>query len=296
MARSMTAYASETHVFESDFGKIELSAELKTLNSKHLDLQLRSPRLYFPFDKKLGELVRNYFSRGRVELSINRRALEGSFQEISVNLEQARKWHEAFEKLQNEGLFDGSIGLRELLQFPDWLQSKESTQHLDEEWSFLEELAQKVLEKASAEREAEGLAMKEAMKRHIQDFTKVYQEICDQKDELLKAYRERVRERVQTLLHEEKIQPERLEQEISLWIARSDFQEEVDRIDHHRTNLEDYLEKEGSIGRRIEFVIQELQREVNTLGSKCPDAKLTPHIVELKTFVERMREQVQNIE
>src|SRR5690606_2557238 len=114
--------------------------------------------------------------------------------------------------------------------------------------------------------------------------------------ELLRLYHERWKEKVQQLQSDQAFDGQRLEQEVALWVAKSDFTEEVDRIRHHLKSFDDILNKGGECGRRLEFLIQELHREVNTLGSKCPEVSYTSSVVELKSLLERMREQSLNVE
>jgi len=291
----MTAYASQVESFQGSSGEIEISLEIKTVNSKFLDLQIRSPRIYNSLDQRIAKLIRSRLSRGRVDVFINRSVNEGRALEVNVNLEQARALREAYQKVLDDNQMLSAVQLSELLQMPDWLHTKEVRVDADEEYEHLQKLLHNTLDQIIFVREQEGEAMLEAISKHRQEFEKIYLQIAHQSSKLIKDLRDRLRQRVIELSGDNNLDPQRLEQEVVFWVARSDFQEEVDRINHHLKTFDSILEKGGELGRRIEFLLQEMHRELNTLGSKCVDPRQTSNIIELKALVERIREQIQNI-
>lgn len=296
MFLSMTGFGTSQGHFSLKRGKIELSVEIKTVNSKYLDLNVRLPRPYSAFDADIGALVRMHLKRGRVDLNINVRTLEGADREWQVNTAQADAVRKALQSVQSTLQLKGDVTLSDLMNFPEWLQSSDVPIDKATEWPAIETVVTDALSKVTGVRVEEGRSLYAAIYEHRRRFEEAFDSIRKQHDKFVDILRDRLRERVLTLHGKEGIDSIRLEQEITLWTAKSDVKEEVDRLNHH-LNTFDQLMKEGrEVGRKLEFVIQEMQREVNTLGTKCPDAKLMPVIIELKTCVERIKEQIQNVE
>lgn len=292
----MTGYGIAQKQVLSKRGKLEFSVEVRTVNSKFLDLNLRSSRSYVVFDSMVSEKIRQRLKRGRVDFTLNARVLEGADREISANIPQARAVKAALEEVQKNLNLSGSVQLSDLLEFPEWIQSKDASVDQTEEWPLLETVVDEALSQCIASRRKEGEKLHSFIKKQKDDFTVGYQRIRSQADQFLKDLRLRAKERIQSLFDTQGFEPQRLEQEVALWTARSDVQEELDRLQHHLQTFDQMMTSDQEIGRRLEFVLQEIHREVNTLGTKCPDAKLTPVIIEMKTCLERIREQIQNVE
>jgi uncharacterized protein (TIGR00255 family) len=296
MLLSMTGYGSAAGILrEADF-ELELSVEIKTLNSKYLDLQCRLPRVYNSLERDLGLIIREKLKRGRVEVSVYRRVLQGPVQELAVNVQQARALAEAFKRVEMAVEIPTALTLADLLSQPDWLQSKEPEIHRETEWKLLQDLAQKALEAVSESREQEGRSLHRILYDHRVQFEKVFQELAQANEQLVPTLRERWSKRLKEIAPDVRVDANRLEQELVLWVSRADYQEEIDRIRHHLEVFDKIMAQSGEAGRRFEFLLQELHREVNTLGSKCDQKALTAKVVELKSYLEKMKEQVQNVE
>jgi len=296
MLVSMTGFGSSTQSFRTSRGLLEITAELKTVNSKFLDVSIRSPRPYIPFDPEVAKLVRAKLKRGRVDVAISMRVLEGTAKQIAVNLPAAKALAEAFQKVNQALHLNENIRLADLLELPEWIETREADFDREEEWKVVKKTVELAVQQVIDSRSREGKALQAAIDEHQSRFEEIFEKISAEHPQLLEDLRGRVRERIQALYGNEGFDPQRLEQEIVLWVTRSDFQEEIDRIRHHLQTLRSIIQSQGEVGRKLEFLVQELHREVNTLGSKCPDAATTPLIIELKTCIERIREQIQNIE
>jgi uncharacterized protein (TIGR00255 family) len=296
MFYSMTGFGSASKVFKGSRGEIEITAEIKTVNSKYLDISPRSPRAYVSFDADIARWVRMHLKRGRVDISLSMRILEGIAEEIKVNIEQVKVLSTAFEEVRNKLNLESPITLNDLLKFPDWIASKEVQVNKEEEWEFVKKVLELAMKQVLSSREKEGKALEEIIESQRDKFGEILEKIARMHESLLKNLRERTKDRVKNLHGMDGFDPHRLEQEVVLWISRADFQEELDRIRHHLETFDKLTESDGEVGRKLEFLVQELHREVNTLGSKCPDASVTPLIIELKSCIERIREQIQNIE
>lgn len=292
----MTGFGSASKSFKGKRGEIEIGVEVRTVNSKYLDISVRSPRAYVGFDSEISRLIRSHLRRGRVDVSVSMRILQGLAEEITVNHEQAQVLYKALDSVRKELKLSETLNLGDLLKFPDWIASREVPVDKEEEWGFLKKVLESAVKQVQLAREKEGRALEEVIESQRDRFGEILEQIGRSHESLLKNLRERTKDRVKNLHGMDGFDPHRLEQEVVLWISRADFQEELDRIRHHLETFDKLTETEGEVGRKLEFLVQELHREVNTLGSKCPDAAVTPQIIELKTCIERIREQIQNIE
>jgi len=292
----MTGYGISQATAITKRGKLEFSVEVRTVNSKFLDLNLRSPRPYVVFDSAISEKIRERFKRGRIDFTLNARVLEGPEREIIVNLAQAQAVKVALEEVQQKLQLSDPVQLANLLEFPEWIQSRDASINQAEEWPHLEKTIQEALEQCTKTRRAEGAKLHSFIQTQRKDFGVGYEKVRLQEDHLLRDLRTRAKERVLALFDSQGFDPHRLEQEIALWTARSDVKEELDRLQHHLQTFDQMMGLDQEVGRRLEFILQEIHREVNTLGTKCPDPKLTPVIIEMKTCLERIREQIQNVE
>ncbi len=292
----MTGFGSSTQVFHGSRGSLEISIDIKTVNSKFVDISIRSPRCYMDFDPEIQKFIRERLKRGRVDVNVNLKMLKGQAREISVNMEQAQVLMSSYKKVAEELKMTAPITLSDLLKFPDWINTEDASIDVEEEWNFVKRCLEVSLSEVISSRLQEGRALDQVIRDHRARFGEIFLKITERHDGLQDQLKSRIRERVKQIHGAEGFDPQRLEQEIVLWVARSDFQEELDRIAQHLKTYDELLSNGGELGRKLEFLVQELHREVNTLGSKCPDATVTPLIIELKTHLERIREQIQNIE
>lgn len=292
----MTGYGLASEVVPCARGKLEISIEMKTVNSKFLDIHLRSPRPYVVFDSDISKLIRHYLKRGRVDVGVNVEVLEGRERDIYVNHTQASALYDGLEKVRKTLQIQSPITISDLLNQPDWLQKHDVEIDQKEEWSVLVPLLKRALEMLVKSRLAEGESLKVSIQNHRKTFEASFEKIRSRHDEMLSIVKQKAKDRVQQLFQGQSFDPVRLEQELVFWVSRSDFQEEIDRIVHHLQTFDSVMSAGVEVGRKLEFVLQELHREVNTLGTKCPDAASLPLIVDLKSCLERMREQIQNVE
>lgn len=293
---SMTGYGVHSQTLRSKRATLEVSVEIRTVNSKFLDIAVRSPKAYMVFDVEVNRLVRTYFKRGRVDVHISRRVLEGVSREVSMNLDEASQILEGFRKVKRQLKLGDEVAFSDLMAVKDWIETHDAPINTQVEWGLLKKIIGRALEKVAHDRSQEGKAIERVIREHRREFEKVFEKVASKNDEVLERSRIRLKDKIRDFLGNQGFDPHRLEQEVSLLVARSDFQEEVDRIRHHLETFDRLMAEEGEQGRKLEFLVQELHREVNTLGSKCGDPSLTPLIIQLKTNIERIREQLQNSE
>jgi uncharacterized protein (TIGR00255 family) len=285
MIRSMTAYASA----ETTGPAGTLSCELRTVNHRYLELSPRLPDDLRAFESQLRERVAAKLSRGKLDLTVRRsdsrseslqinHALLARLSEISLDID-AR-----FPKMR--------IEFTELLRFPGVMQQAEMDPEAQQATLF--DVLDRALDALTATREREGEKLAAILRERLDAIENVVSEVRRWMPEIRTALRTRLETRLADL--KQPVEPGRLEQELVLQITRTDVDEELDRLSTHIGETRRVLGLKEPVGRRLDFLMQEFNREANTLGSKSVDARSTNAAVELKVLIEQMREQVQNIE
>lgn len=287
MTSSMTAFGSSKKL--SDSGTYY--CELRSVNHRYLDINFRLPEELRPFETKFKELIGKELHRGRVDCSIKRDDNEGALEaELDANVVQnLLKMAEQVSSLSSDVK---PLNTSDILRWPGVLKAPEAdTSKLKEDTDVL---LRSALEQMKDARNNEGIKLKELISKRVNEMNAITQAIQERLPELQKQYRQRLDEKLESV--RENMDESRVEQEMVLFLNKSDVMEELDRLLVHFDEVKKTLNSDKPQGRRLDFLMQELNREVNTLGSKSQDALLTQQSVELKVLIEQMREQVQNIE
>ena len=286
MIRSMTAYASA----ESDGSSGAFSCELRTVNHRYLELSPRLPDELRSLESALRERIAAKLSRGKVDVTVR---LNADVQRESLQVNDA-----LLQQLSslNHGLvarFPGmQVQFTELLRFPGVLQRESLDPEAQQAALF--EVLDRALDALTATREREGIKLAQILRERLDAIERIVLQVREWMPEIRTALRARLEARLADLRLP--ADPGRLEQELVLQITRSDVDEELDRLATHIAETRRVLGLQDPVGRRLDFLMQEFNREANTLGSKSVDARSTNAAVELKVLIEQMREQVQNIE
>jgi uncharacterized protein (TIGR00255 family) len=292
--RSMTGYGAA----EQDLPLGRVAVEVRSLNHKYLDISLKLPRGFLLLEPKIRELVKKEVARGRVDL-IMRIDPSGSVLphyrlEADTRLaeEYIRVLDEIKERfgLKGEVTLDQIAAVREIVSF---LEVKEDTELYWQEISSVTEQALRALDDS---RRQEGKALQADLLARLGEARGLIAEIRERAPAVVAAYRERLRERVRAILEGSDFDERRFQQEVAYVAERSDISEEVVRMESHLSQFASKLAEEGPAGRGLDFILQEMNREVNTIGAKATDVDIAQRVIALKGELERMREQVQNIE
>ncbi|MGB3269523.1 MAG: YicC/YloC family endoribonuclease [Rhodanobacter sp.] len=286
MIRSMTAYASA----ETTGPTGTLSCELRTVNHRYLELSPRLPDDLRAFEPQLRERVAAKLSRGKLDLTV-RRSGDGRGDSLQVNGALLARLSEL--NLDMAALFPGlQVQFTELLRFPGVMQQAEVDPEAQQAALF--DVLDRALDALTATREREGEKLGAILHERLDGIERVVAEVRGWMPEIRAALRTRLETRLADL--KQPVEPGRLEQELVLQVTRADVDEELDRLSTHIAETRRVLRLAEPVGRRLDFLMQEFNREANTLGSKSVDARSTNAAVELKVLIEQMREQVQNIE
>jgi uncharacterized protein (TIGR00255 family) len=287
MIRSMTAYASA----ESAGPSGTLTCELRTVNHRYLEISPRLPEDLRSFESALRERIAARLSRGKVDLTVRLRTEQGSADGLRINGAMLSRLSEL--ALDLEQRFPRmNIEFTELLRFPGVLQQPEAD--ADALQAALLDVLDRALEALSDTRGREGAKLGEILRDRLDGIEKIVTDVRGWLPEIRTALRARLETRLSDV--RQPAEPGRLEQELVLQITRIDVDEELDRLATHISEARRVLALKEPVGRRLDFLMQEFNREANTLGSKSVDSRTTNAAVELKVLIEQMREQVQNIE
>lgn len=285
---SMTAFAREQYRGEEG----ELIWELRSVNHRYLEIFLRLPEELRGLEPMARERIRQRLHRGKLDCSLRYQAGPGQAAILSVNQSLVRGLHAAAQEV---AALLGSSALptpMDLMRWPGVLQEQPADLSLVQTRAAA--LLDQAIESLTATRRREGVRLEELLRQRCQALREHAEHVRTRMPRILEDVRERLSSRLQEVLGQ--LDPLRVEQEMVLFAQRLDVDEEMDRLTTHLDEVERVLATSGSIGRRLDFLMQELNRETNTLTSKTSDVEVTHRAVEMKVLIEQMREQIQNLE
>ncbi|MFI5321711.1 MAG: YicC/YloC family endoribonuclease [Myxococcota bacterium] len=293
MIRSMTGFGRA--VFEA--AGASFAVELRSVNQRNLDLSVRLPRSFAGLEPELRKSLAQRFSRGKVELGVALAAGSGPRAELEVDRSLVQRYLELSRELARESGVVDRMGVAELLAMPGVIRTVEASAGEGDAGAALLEAAGRAASAGLAMREAEGAALERELRARLANVSAIVAEIGGRAGEVQRAVRERMRARAEQLRAETGLLDEaRLYHEVALAAERLDVTEELARLASHVEQFLTALASDEPVGRRLDFLTQELAREANTLGAKAGDAPLAHRVVDLKTEIDRIREQAQNIE
>lgn len=291
MIRSMTGFGRG----EAELGAGRVSAEVRSVNSRHLEVRVRVPREWSELEGPLREAASRSFGRGQVDIAV-RVSGEASAAGVDVDLQAARRYLEGAARLRDELGADGGLPVASLLTLPGVAVTREPDAADERAAAALREAVESACSAAVEMRVREGESLDRELRERLSGFEGRVEEVAGHADEVQKGLRERLDKRLAALSPQIEVDPARLEQEVVMYADRMDVTEEVVRLRSHLAQFHETLDERGPVGRKLEFLIQEFGREINTIGSKAGQALLTRCVVEMKAELEKLREQVLNVE
>jgi uncharacterized protein (TIGR00255 family) len=288
MISSMTGFASNELELEAG----TLLCEIRSVNHRYLETGMRLPEGFRAIEPELRKLVSEALNRGKVDISLSFQAANKEAPKLELNTKLAEEIIKHSNSISNLLKQDSTINPLTILRWPGVLREEAlDMESLQEPASGL--LTQS-LEELRSTRASEGARIHDMLEERLQQILDISAAVSARLPEVLENSRARMRERAEVL--EQKIDPERLEQELLILAQKQDVAEELDRLQAHVAEIREILTSDDAVGRRLDFMMQELNREANTLGSKSADPVTSKCAVDLKVLIEQMREQVQNIE
>jgi uncharacterized protein (TIGR00255 family) len=296
MIKSMTAYGR---------GEVETPlqkwvVELKSVNHRFLELALNLPRRLWALEDRFRKLIKSRVARGRVDMQLSWESLEEKSVTLRLDMAMVAGVRDVLEQLRLAGSTPESLKLEHFLHFSDLLVGKEKADQdleLEATWETVSQAVNQALDRLEEMRATEGAALAADLSGRLEDIRREVSRIAEQAPRLPQLWREKVAARLAELFPEgSPVDETRLAQEVALMAERRDVAEELARLESHLAQFQQTLASQGPVGRKQEFLLQEMLREANTIGSKSGDLSISQAVLEIKGFLERLREQVQNIE
>ncbi|MFH7326356.1 YicC/YloC family endoribonuclease [Desulfurivibrio sp. C05AmB] len=290
--RSMTAFGRG----EAAAGDRTWTVEIRSVNHRYCDIKLRLPRHYAPLEETIKREVGNEYSRGHVEVTLSLNGGESAATRLAVDLPLAREYLRCLQELRDELSLADRPSLGMIKDLPGVFVPAEEREDPEGDWPLIRAALAAALENTRLMREREGDATKRELKERLAGIGRHVERLSAEIPELVARRGAKLQQRLEKLLNGAEIEPLRLAQEIALLTDKADISEELVRLGSHLEQFTSFLEADEPTGRRLDFLLQEFFREINTIASKISEAGVAHLSVELKNEVEKMREQVQNLE
>lgn len=289
---SMTGYGSAKGSVEGQ----EITVELKSVNNRYLDCSVRLPRNFLFAEDTVKQAVSAGVSRGKVDVFVSAQASQDSGTVVSVNEELARGYRDAVARIAETLGLESGLNAFSLARFPDVLTVERRELDKDKAAAALSEITAKAVEEFNAMREREGERLRRDMLGKLETIEELVSVVEERSPQTVKEYRERLEARLRDILADRSLDEQRVITEAAIFADRTAVDEETVRLRSHIAQFRTMLEQGSPIGRKMDFLVQEFNRESNTIGSKCSDASLAKVVVDLKSEIEKIREQLQNVE
>lgn len=290
--RSMTGYGRGV----VDHDGVKFSVELNSVNRKQSDIVINLPRDLAELEPRIRQTINENISRGRTNAVVTYHGGQNGVRKLAFDTELARSYHEAMRDLQKELNAPGEITIDTILQAPGVMRVPEEAIKAEEAWPAIERALRAGLAELIKMREREGKHLAKDLIRRLKAMRKQLKEIRALHPEVVKKYRTALLDRIQKAGLPITSDDERLVREVSFFADRADVSEELTRLESHLAQFAHHLRKNEPVGRTLEFITQEIFRELNTLGAKANDAAISQRVVASKSELEKIREQIQNLE
>ena len=292
MVKSMTGFGHAEAVSE----KRKLTVEMKSVNNRYLDVNIRMPKKFSAFEAQIRNVLKEYVSRGKVDVFISEETFAEGAGEVVLNTALARQYMEACNSISSELGIDGQVKITDIARFPDVITVREPETDEDELWAEIESVVRACAEKFNAARIAEGERLRADMTAKLHQMERNVAYIEEHEPQIMADYRARLMKKLSDILEDRTIDENQLATALIIYSDKICTDEETVRLKSHIIQMIDELGKDESVGRKLDFLAQEMNRESNTILSKAGDLATSNVGIELKTEVEKIREQIQNIE
>ena len=274
----------------------EYIVEIKSVNHKYSDISIKLPRNIMCFEEKIKKIISSNISRGKVDVFITFNNYSNEGKAVAINKELAKNYISELKELANENGLDDKIRVTEITKMPDVLQLKIEDDDSEVIWQELEKCVNQAVSNFVEMREIEGERIKQDLSIRINTVEDLVNRIFSNTTGLIEEYVVKLRERIKEILQTDVVDEARLAQEIVIYADKCSVEEELTRLRSHIAQFRNLLESKEPVGKKIDFLIQEMNRETNTIASKSVKLEITNLAIEIKTVMEDIREQIQNIE
>ena len=292
MILSMTGFGRASAVLNGR----EIAVELRSVNARYFEYSSRIPRSCSFMDGQLKKLLSSRITRGKVELSLTIQNVDRTDTAVTVDLELARSYQQALRDLAEDLCVKNDLSAGMLARFPDVLAARHADVDEDQLWEDVASVTRQALDRFVEMRAAEGQKMKEDILSRLDYIEECVGKIEAQSAGRVEQYTRRLYEKLRVLLEDRNIDDARVLTEAAIFADKTAVDEETVRLRSHLAQYRSILEMDEPVGRKLDFLTQELNRETNTIGSKCQDLDITRVVVDVKAEIEKIREQIQNLE
>ena len=293
MIRSMTGFG---HGEVSNDKNQKVTVEMKSVNHRYCDISLKLPKKLAMFEANIRNIMKEYASRGKIDIYVSYEDLSETAVSLHYNQAMAEEYMQVFKKMQEDFNIETKITAEALAKYPEVVTIEEVQQDEEVWWELLEAALRQAAEKFVETRTIEGANLKRDLLGKLDQMAADVTFIEERSPQIIAEYRSKLEEIVKEFLEDSTIEENRIAAEVTLYADKIAVDEEIVRLQSHISSMTDVLESDESIGRNLDFMAQEMNREANTILSKSSDVDLADHAIELKTNVEKVREQIQNIE
>lgn len=293
MIRSMTGFG---HGEVSNDKNQKVTVEMKSVNHRYCDISLKLPKKLAMFEANIRNIMKEYASRGKIDIYVSYEDLSETAVSLHYNQAMAEEYMQVFKKMQEDFKIETKITAEALAKYPEVVTIEEVQQDEEVWWELLEAALRQAAEKFVETRTIEGANLKRDLLGKLDQMAADVTFIEERSPQIIAEYRSKLEEKVKEFLEDSTIEENRIAAEVTLYADKIAVDEEIVRLQSHISSMTDVLESDESIGRKLDFMAQEMNREANTILSKSSDVDLADHAIELKTNVEKVREQIQNIE
>ena len=293
MLRSMTGYGCG----EAFIGEKKVVTEVRSFNYRFLDVSVRISRNFFLLEREIKKLVASYTSRGKVDVIIQFESPQNDDLNIQLSTSRAKQIYGLLQQIKKETIIPGDINISTLLSFRDIIFKEEEEEDIDDAgyWKAIKPSLEHALQAMKQMQDTEGEEISKDILQRLEDIEKMAGEIELRAPESLVARKQALKQRVKTLCEDVGVDEGRMLQEIAILADRGDITEELIRTKSHIKQFMQWVDTQEPVGRKLDFLIQEINREVNTIGAKASDSEISLMVVVIKNELEKIREQVQNV-
>jgi len=292
MLKSMTGYGRAEG--ETTLGRVFV--ETRSVNHRYCDINIKLPKRLGPFETRIKELIRSQVSRGRIDVSLKADSGEEEKVQLNVDLHLAEQYYRALQALKEKLQLKDEITLTLLAGAKDLITGKEEAGDIEPYWQEMIPILKRSFKEMDDMKRSEGETLAKDLQFRLEKIHQQLEEIKHLFPPRLEAFQKRLHERIRSFLGGGEVDANRFQQEVAFLAERADITEEIVRMESHLAQFVLLLEGEEPVGRKMDFLLQEIHREINTVSAKANDAEISQGVVEIKSELEKIREQVQNIE
>ncbi|MBQ3885239.1 MAG: YicC family protein [Ruminococcus sp.] len=292
MLRSMTGYGRSQKILNGR----DILVEIRSVNHRYYEYSSRVPRTFSYIDEKLKGLLKTGISRGKVEVAVTINNIEGKDSEIAINKGVAEGYVNALRSISEELGLEDDLSLSKLIKLPDIFNIQKTPDDEEQVWNDVSEVTKEALERFVEMRKVEGERLRNDVIQKADAILEMVGRVEVLSPQTVENYRNRLYKKLSEILEDKNIDEQRILTEAAVFSEKIAVDEETVRLRSHISQLKTMLDADEAVGRKLDFIVQEMNREVNTIGSKAQDLNVTKIVVDMKAEIEKIREQIQNIE